>query len=344
MTYFSTSGHISNTPLEDRATAALEKCFDRSSGAKQIQKAAFDSSNLAAGGLMVPAQSTTYVRLLRTQPTILRSVRMVRTKSPNQRIDRIGFGGRIFHTVAEDTAPGTEDKPTTSKVELATKEFTALIPITYEALEDSIGSMGKLHGSALANTIWRLAAKQGALDAEEFALFGDTASGDPDLAQFDGWIKVAEAANSYDHLDQNVSKELFKNSMLTLPKQYRANTNALRFYGANDVELEYADEIADRISIAGDRVLVDGFKVLSPYGIPMIPNGTIPTDLGAGNDESKLILTFPENLIFGIWRDMHLDFDKNIQKRRLEVVITMRIDAKIEQSEGAVVATNFKVA
>jgi len=339
----STSGHISTIDILDRAKNAIEKHLTKP---QQIHKAAFTSTDLSSGGLLLERQARDFIELLRIQPTILRSARFLPMKSLSQRFDRIGFTGRIFHKGVENTglSGGDQAKPTMSKIQMNAKEFVAEIEITYDALEDSLKGEGQIHGNDFVKIVLKLAAAQGALDAEEFALLSDTGSGDNDLDQFDGWLKVAAANNTYDHLGAPVSKALFFNSKLALPKQYRQRMNGLRFYAANDVEAHWQDEIADRITTVGDMFLVDGFQgTLKPYSIPIIPNGTIPTDETPG-DNSRMLLTHHNNLMFGIWRDIHLDVDKDVRKRHLVFVLSMRIDAKMAQPEGSVAAINIKVA
>lgn len=113
----------------------------------------------ANGGLLLPEQNDTFIRKLIDAPTFLRAVRSHPMNAPEERINKIGFGGRILRAASQ--TGGQEDNgtngrylakadrsaPTTSQISMATKEIIAEIRLPYEVFEDNI------EGDGLKDTI-----------------------------------------------------------------------------------------------------------------------------------------------------------------------------------------------
>jgi hypothetical protein len=57
--------------------------------------------------------------------------------------------------------------------------------------------------------------------------------------------------------------------------------------------------------------------------------------------ENEGLYTDPLNLIFGIQRQISLEFDKDISARVYIIVLTCRVDYKVEQAEGIVAYENI---
>ena len=57
--------------------------------------------------------------------------------------------------------------------------------------------------------------------------------------------------------------------------------------------------------------------------------------------ESKGLFTDPLNLIFGIQRQVSMEFDKDITSRVYIIVLTCRIDFQIEEAEALVEYENI---
>ncbi len=309
-------------------------------------KKTFVSGDLNTGGLLLPAQAKRFISMYRIQPTIGQKARIHSMKSPNEEVPRIGFGGRIFHKGTENTAPSSEAKPTTTKIELSSKEFVAEVPMTYNMLEDNIeraAKLGQVHGGQIQNTIIDLIMGQAALDIEEFALKSDTASLDTDLTQFDGWLKIGEANNVYDHAGEQLNKSAFFNTLLMLPD---ANQNLHDLFYVTPIKMyrHWQDEAANHVSAHGNEVLFGNRKVQSAYNYPILPCGNMPSTDGDNSDEGKILITHPSNLVIGIYRQIHIDYEKSARERKITFVVSFRMDAKFEQPEGVAVGKGVKIA
>lgn len=310
-----------------------------------LQKADLAVADLTAnGGLLSPEQSDTFIRNMIAQPTLLNTARVVRMNAPQMKVNKIGFGQRILRPApASGTALAAVDRsaPTTSQITLTSKEVIAEINLPYDVIEDNIerGTIGTRNPETggiaatggLKDTIMALISERAALDLEELALLGDTASADTYLALADGYLKQA-VTNVVDAGGAPISKAVFKAGIKTMPDQYLRNRAALRHYVSIDNETEFRDSLANRETALGDANL-QGNNRLFAFGSPVEPVALMPATGG--------LLTNPQNLLFGIQRDMHLEVDKDIRSRSYIIVLTARVDFAIEQEDAVVKYTNI---
>jgi HK97 family phage major capsid protein len=274
------------------------------------------------GGMLNPEQNNTFIRMLIDQPTMLRQVRSVPMAGPTMELNKIGFGSRILRAARQATAgdgrallEAERAKPTTGKVELATKEVIAEIRLPYEVLEDNI------ERGDLENTILALIAERAALDLEELILQGDTASGDAYLALMDGVLKLADA-NIVDAANASISAALFNSMVKALPTPYRRNRAAMAFFVPMDVEQDYRLALSNRGTALGDDLLT-GNRPVPVFGTPMRPAALMP--------EANLLFTDPQNVIFGIQRNVRVESERLISEREVKIVLTARIAVEIEE-------------
>lgn len=333
--------------LMTRAQRCLENMMIRKKKSEVVEKATFTSgTDLASGGLLAPQQAAKLIRLIKYPPTMLREARLVAMRGPTERIDRVTFASRILHKATEATALGaaSQARPTMSKLELTAKEFVAEVRLSYDALQDSTEGGRNVRGNQFENTVLMLMAGQLAIDIEEILLLSDTGSATTDYTAFNGWLKLAQDTNSYNHSGAAVNKAFFKNVLLTMPKAYRRNKQALRFFISPNMDVEWADEQADRVTITGDAVPWGDKQPTRAYGIPTVAVGSMPEESGSSSNLGKVLLTHPKNIVAGIWRNIFLEMDRDIRTRELIIVATVRIVPQFEQVEGTVVGQNVKIA
>lgn len=290
------------------------------------------------GGYLNPTQSDAFIRMLIAQPTLLRDSRVVRMPAPQFEINKIGFGSRILRPAISGTALDDADrvKPTTGKVTLVSKEVMATVYLPYDVIEDNIErasisdtvpagpeSMGK---EGIKGTIVSMMAERAALDLEELALNGDTASGDAYLALTDGYLKLA-TSHIVDVNGAGIDKTMFKNGVIAMPDQYLRNRAIMNHYISVDNETEYRDTLADRFTALGDT-MIQGMNTVYAFGSPIKPVSLMGSTVG--------LFTNPQNLIFGIQRQIQIETDKDIQKRVYVIVLTIRMDFKIEEVDAIV--------
>ena len=275
-----------------------------------LQKADLTIADLqATGGELQPEEAATFIRKLIKTPKLIRQCRVVEMTAPKRKINKIGFAKRILRKATSATAltEAQRSKPTTEQIELDTKEQIA---------------------------------ERAATDLEELAINGDTDyvngldQDDEDyLSQVDGWLKNGEAnGNVADVENATISKAVFKMGLKALPVQYQRNLAAMRHYVSVNNETEYRDTLADRGTALGDQ-MTTGRSPAFAYGSPVESVHWMP--------ESKGIFTNPLNLIFGIQRQVSMEFDKDITARVYIIVLTARVDFKIEEAAALTVYENI---
>lgn len=308
-----------------------------------IQKADLALSNLTADGGILPAEEAlSFVKKVTLAPTILNAARKIGMKSHTKKVNKIGFGSRILHKGVSGTASTSDQrkKPTTSQLEMVAKEVKATVYLPYDVIEDNIESAPAANNEpsnsgpgGIRALVLNLIAEQTAVDIEELALLGDTGSGTDYYTTTDGWLKLAEDdGNVVDYGNAAISKSLFKQGKLGLPVKYLRDLNTMRHYVSSTQETEYRDTLADRATAMGDQ-MIQGTAPLFAYGAQVNSVTQMP--------DAKGLFTNPLNLLFGVWREIRLEFDKDIEVGVYKIVLTARIALQIEEAEAIVLYKNI---
>lgn len=304
-----------------------------------IRKADMALSDLSSnGGLLNPEQTDQFLRTLIESPTILQNCRTVAMAAPQMKVNKLGFGSRILRPAVSATALSSSDrvKPDLGQIQLNTKEVIAEIHLPYDVIEDNVergninvplqGNPGGLH-----QTIVDLIAERAALDLEELGLKGDTTSGDSYLALNDGWLKMANV-NVVDAASATYNKDIAKAVLKATPPKYLRNRAAMMHFVSVNNETELRDTYANRIGGLGDAnvqgnipLYVFGSKV---QGVPLMP--------GANS-----LFTDPLNLLFGIQRNITIEYTKDITARVFIIVLTARIAFQIELADAITKVINI---
>lgn len=328
-----------------------------------MKKADLALADLADGGLLNAEQSNTFIRKLITQPNIINGnkIRFVPMNSPQKKIEKIGFGKRILRAATAGTALATaaidsttfngvteataRAKPQMETVTLVTKEVIADVPLPYDVMEDNIERAAAANNEnmndgpgGLRTTILELIAERASTDLEELAILGneDLGTGDTYLQLMDGWlVNASENGNTVDFGGATVSKALFKAGLKAMPDKYKRDVGSLANFVNMDNELEYRDTLSDRGTGMGDRYVTTNDAAVA-YGTTVNGVSLMPAAQG--------LLTNPKNLIMGVQRQVSLEFDKNIRTREYIIVLTARIDFKIEEAEAIVHYSNIGTA
>lgn len=293
----------------------------------------------SGGGLLTMEQNETFIRRLEDSRTILNAMRVYPMNGPTARINAIGFGGFITYPASQDRNANTtghqgrtpkaayRSVPTTSHIDLATKEVQAVVKIPYEVLEDNI------ERGAMQNTLLALIADRFSFDMEAMVVRAIEGGADPIplLNYMDGIYELA-TDHTVDAGGAIVNDALFTSMIKAMPKKYRANLDALRFIVGSDTALDLRDVRAARATMMGDRFVEDNAP-LRAKGIGVLP--------ASNNPESSMLLTIPQNLIFGIQRNIRVETDKDIEAREVTIAVTARVCTEIENHDAIVKAVNL---
>jgi hypothetical protein len=310
-----------------------------------VRKADMALSDLATAGKLNPEQTNRFIRKLIDTPTILNSVRTVAMTAPTMNINKIGFGSRILQVAnqtvagghqpwemdADGRAPATRSKPDLSKVVLTTSEVIAEVRLPYEVLEDNI-EKGRIDttlqegAGGLHQTIVDLLAERAALDLEELAIMGDkVAGGDAYLKLANGYLKLM-SSNTV-NVGATFSKDAVKAALKAMPTRFLRNRAAMIHFVSISNETELRDTIGNRQTSLGDSNFT-GALPLYVFGSQVKGAALMP---GANG-----IFTDPQNLIFGIQRNVMIEYDKDIRSREFIIVLTARVAFEIEQEDATV--------
>lgn len=309
----------------------------------KVQRADLALADLTAnGGILDDDHQDTFFRRVIDTPTLFRESRNVQMTAPTMRVPKIGFGSRVLRVAPTNSgASGAADDGSNSRhlaaadraapqfeqVEMSTTEYIAEVHITDDLLEDNI------ERDQMADTIVTLLAERVALDLEELLIQGDTAIGpsDPYLDSKDGVLKLA-TSNVVDAAGAPVSINIFNNLKKAMPTRYRRNLNALRYYTSMNVESDYRVQVAARGTDLGDATLT-GNRPIPVLGIPLRGLALMP--------ETNGLLINPQNILFGIQRNVRIERDRDIRARAWVIVVTMRIAIQLEEEEAVVKLTNL---
>lgn len=303
-----------------------------------LEKADMALADLTSGGLLVPAQAQKFIRILIDEAKIMKLATVTPMKAPIQEINTIKFGNRILRPGAEGTALAAADraKPTTGKVQLVAKLFKAQVNLTYEVLEDSIEQ------DNLKSTILQLMGEAIARDLDELLVRGDITSGDAYLAQFDGILRGA-TSNVVNAGGVPLTKSILRDAIKAMPSPFLRDKSALRFLTSVDAEIDYRDSISNRQTNTGDRALDSAIPV-GYSGIPVLDVPLFPENLGGSGNETAVLLVDPKNINVGIWRQIQVETDRNIEEGKVIIVVTLRADMKYIAEDAVVKAVGVRVS
>jgi hypothetical protein len=306
------------------------------------------------GGLLNPEQSARFLDYMFDATVVGKLARTVRMRADTTEIDRIGVGEKLMKLAAEAENTGTNSAVQFSKISLTTKKLRLDWELSTESLEDNI------EGADLEDHIARLMATQAGNDLEDVVLNGDTALSSDNLYKaFDGIVKIAKANGHVVDADGAViDRSIFNNALKALPRKYKQRRPDLRFLSGSNLIQDYLYSTSQNISnvnpqdiaasiIRGETAGLGGpagFTAPFAFGIPIVEVPLLKETQGADNDLGDVHLTFPNNVVIGIKRDVTVYRFFWPKKDSIEYTMYTRVGCQIEQADAWVVVKNVKVA
>jgi len=297
-----------------------------------IQKADLTVQNLIDdGGYLNPEQFDKFYRKLLDGPcNLIKEIRRVTMKSPQMDIDKIGFGTRMLRPAPSsgNYLPDSDRyAPQFEQIKLNVEKLWGEIFLPYDVLEDNI------ERGTLEDTIISMAAQRVNNDLSELIILGDTTVSDAYLAIMDGVLK--QAAHQVDGSGISaIDKTLFKAALDAMPAKYLQNKAAMRYWLSTANETNYRDKLAERSTALGDRMYTDSTTPFA-FGIKVVPEYHVP--------DTKLLLTYPQNIILGFHRKVTFKLQDEPRRDGVFIVITLRVDVKLEEPDAAVVINNLSI-
>jgi hypothetical protein len=319
----------------------------------------------ASGGLLNPAQSNRFIDFVVDQSVLMQNSRVVRMRTPTMDIDKMAVGTRLLAKATEATNSGTNAAVTFSKVSMTSVKLRLDWELSTESLEDNI------EGASLEDHIAQVMARQTANDMDDLLINGNTSSQNGLLKALDGYIKLALAGGTtVDEAGDSVSRSTFDRVLRNLPSKYLQRRNDLRFFtgpgvvqdaiyslGNPNSATEATAGAPSPGSTAGDVAFLQGAMRanggpgatgLSPFGIPLLEIPLMPETAtgdysGADGSHGFLELTFPNNRIVGIHRDITVYREFQPKTDTIQYTQYMRVASNIENTESYVIAKNVKL-
>ena len=344
----------------------LQKVIDTTNLGTSGSDLSGDGRTLSGTGLLYPDQANRFLDYMWDATILAKAARTIRMRSNVTEIDRVSVGQRIMTVAAEDnprdyvnagddqfTAAGA----TFSKISLTTRKLRLDWELSSESLEDN------LEGPDLEDHIARLMATQAGNDIEDVLINGiGTSTGL--LSAFKGFRKLAsDNAHVVDAQGVGLDKAVFNLAIKTLPRKYKQRRNQLRFFTGSNLVQDYLYNLTANAGsvnpfdiasgvIRGDVAANDGGPgSVTPFafGIPVINVPLMDETLaGTYNSPSGLHgdvhLTFPQNFIIGIKRDVTVYRLFQPKKDTIEYTLFIRVGAAMENYDAHVLVKNVKVS
>lgn len=309
------------------------------------------------GGLLNAEQSNRFIDYMWDATVLGSQVRTVRMKSDTVDIDKVGVGQRLMRVATEAVDDGVNAGATFTKISLTTKKLRLDWELSSESLEDN------LEGDALEDHIARLMATQAGNDLEDLAINGDTAlTGDPLLKAFDGWNKRAKATGHVvDHAGTGLNRAAFNKALKAMPRKYMQRRNGLKFLVGTNLIQDYLYTLSDAAQATYDIATETirngpvrtegsaGFTTGNAFGVTIqeVPlfNETQTGDYSAATgNHGDLWLTFPQNLLWGVKREIAVYREFKPKKDTIEYTMFTRVGTQVENADAFVVVKNIKAA
>ncbi len=333
-----------------------------------LQKVVQTSSiGAGGGGILNAKQANRFLDYVVDQSVLVKDARVIRMNEPTQDIDKVTVGRRIMKKATEAVDDGTNADPTFSKISLTTVKVRLDWELSTEGLEDNI------EGTSLEDHVASLMARQTANDLEDLFIHGDTTDADPLLKSLDGWRKRARnEAVVVDAAGDNLTRTTFDRALRNLPNKYLQRRSALKWYTSSSLVQDYIWSLtlttdngglngtgaASPGSTYGDLIVnagaggASGGAVgptgLRPFGIalweiPLLEETEAGDYSGATGNHGVLELTFPENRLIGIQREIVVYREFKPKKDTIEYTQYVRVANQIENEEAFVHVKNVAV-
>lgn len=320
------------------------------------------------GGFLNPEQTGRFIDYMWNSTTMGGQVRTIRMRADTVELDRMSIGERLVRVATEAVDDGVNAAVAFTKVSLGTIKFRLDWELSSESLEDG------LEGDALENHIAQLMAAQAANDLEDLAINGDVVNHTNDslLKGFDGWRKrlfygghVLDASSitlPNGTVDSSLHRGTFNAALRAMPRKYMGRRAGLRFFTATGLlqDYMYTAQFAEQggfIPPAAGTNLDGGnnnpgpdagWSPTSPYGVraqevPLFPEyniGVAGSGAGVTGRGSDLWLVDPNNLIWGVKREIQVFREFKPKKDTIEYTMYTRVGAQVENPAASVVVKN----
>ena len=319
----------------------------------------------ASGGLLKPAQSNRFIDFVVDQSNLMKNARVVRMRTPQMEIDKLSIGTRLLAKATEASDTGANAAVTFTKVSLSSVKLRLDWELSTESLEDNI------EGASLEDHIAQVMARQTANDMDDLLINGNTSSNNGLLKALDGFVKLSLAGGRVvDEAGNNISRATYDRVLRTMPTKYLQKRNELRFFSGPGLVQDTSFSLqnpnsataatagaASPGSTFGDQAFMNGAiranggpgaTGIAPYGIPLVEIPLMPEAVtgdysGAAGSHGHVELTFPNNRVIGLYRDITVYRQFQPKTDTIEYTQFLRLASNVENLDSYVIAKNVKL-
>lgn len=319
----------------------------------------------ASGGLLKPEQSNRFLDFVVDQSNLMQNARVIRMRTPQVEIDKLSIGTRLLSLATQAADTGANAPVSFSKVSLSSVKLRLDWELSTESLEDNI------EGASLEDHIAQVMARQTANDMDDLLINGNTSSNNGLLKALDGYVKLALAGGRVvDEAGNNVTRASYDRILRNMPTKYLQKRNELRFFTGPGVVQDTSFSLQNPNSATaatagapapgstfGEQAFMNGAvranggpgaTGISPYGIPLVEIPLMPETVAgdyssAAGSHGFVELTFPNNRIVGLHRDITVYRQFQPKTDTIEYTQFLRLASNIENADSYVIAKNVKL-
>lgn len=289
-----------------------------------------------ASWVLPPQQANQFIEYIWDATVLAKEGRKVSMRANTMELSKVNVGERILRAANQADGDYINTGAKFSKIELTTKKVRLDWEMSSETLEDNI------EGAGFEDHIVRLMTNQFGNDIEDLAINGVGDGVDPFLGILQGFVSQARAGG---HQVVNASAitewkpEVLQTLIDALPRRYRALKNNFRFYtgttmfgnivrnNGNTANAVYNTAANTQRYLDGaDQVMGQAGVTTRVLGVPVVEVPYFPEDY--------IELTFPQNRIWGLQRDIRVNREYVAKKDTYEWVVYMRFGISWEELDA----------
>ena len=280
------------------------------------------------GGILSPEQSRQFIEYIFEQQVLARDGRRVTMRTNAAELEKLNVGERVIRAAAQADPAYTNAGVTFTKVEISTKKIRLDWEVSTEALEDN------LEGAGLEDHLVRVMTRAFANDLEDLAINGTGTGSNSFLNILEGFTTKENNGASATY---GTDVEDLQALVLAMPRKYRASRANMKFYADTETVSNIinglgssgnlnSERIVERV-VAGQEPQILGapiaYRVL---GLPLLEVPLMPAN--------RVVLTFPENRIWGFQRDITVHREFQPKKDTVEYTVFLRFGVQIEETSA----------
>lgn len=289
-----------------------------------------------ASGILPPEAANRFIDYIWDATVLAKEGRHVTMRANTMELSKMNIGERIIRAANQADGDYINTGAKFSKIELTTKKIRLDWEISSETLEDNI------EGAALEDHIVRSMTNQFGNDIEDLAINGLGDGVDPFLGIMEGFIPQAQAGGHEVKVtvaNGEWTPQVMQGFIDALPRRYRALKNGYKFYvgssvfgdivrnNGNTANAVYRTEANTQRYIDGaDQVMGQAGVQTRVLGVPVLEVPYYP--------DNYVELTFPNNRVWGIQREIRVNREYVAKKDTFEWVVFMRFGISWEELDA----------